>query len=88
MRIFPSVPVQEIALVSSDNWQADAAKSSANSDFCSLLGQKFAMLEVKSILAQTVLNYKILPSETDIILQADLILKASNGVPLRLENRP
>lgn len=50
-------------------------------------GQKFAMLEVKTIIAKLVLNYKILPSETDVILQADLILKATNGVSLLLENR-
>lgn len=46
------------------------------------------MLELKSIIAKMVLNYKILPSKTDVILQADLILKATNGVSLLLENRP
>lgn len=51
------------------------------------IGQKFAMLEMKSVAAKMVLNYKLLPAETEVVLQADLILKSSNGVNLRLAAR-
>lgn len=51
------------------------------------IGQKFAMLEVKSVIAKMVLNFKLLPAESKVVLQADLILKSTNGVNVRLEGR-
>lgn len=51
------------------------------------IGQKFAMLEVKSVVAKMVLNFNLLPAKSKVILQADLILKSTTGVHLRLEKR-
>ena len=51
------------------------------------IGQKFAMLEMKSTVAKMVLNYKLLPADEEVVLQGDLILKSENGVNMRLKKR-
>lgn len=58
---------------------------SAGSRNC--IGQKFAMLEMKSIVAKMILNYKLLPGSEEVVLQGDLILKSVNGVKMRLQVR-
>jgi cytochrome P450 family 4 len=60
---------------------------SAGSRNC--IGQKFAMLEVKTILAKTLLNFKLLPSEKQkkITLMGDFILKPVDGIYLKFEPR-
>lgn len=60
---------------------------SAGSRNC--IGQKFAMLEVKTILVKTLLNFKLLPSETQkkVTLVGDLVLKPLEGIQLKFEPR-
>ncbi|KAJ2950768.1 hypothetical protein O0L34_g9032 [Tuta absoluta] len=52
------------------------------------IGQKFAMLEMKSTVSAVVRHFKILPSDLeDPILGADLVLRSKNGVHIKLETR-
>nr|CAD7198090.1 unnamed protein product [Timema douglasi] len=52
------------------------------------IGQKFAMLAMKTILAKVVRCYKVLPSEgSDLKLKLDVVLKSCNGIVLKLEQR-
>ncbi|CAD7091456.1 unnamed protein product [Hermetia illucens] len=50
------------------------------------IGQKFALLDLKTSVAKVIMNFKLLPGP-EVILQGDLILKASNGIRIRLEQR-
>ncbi|CAG9771867.1 unnamed protein product [Ceutorhynchus assimilis] len=53
------------------------------------IGQKFAMLEMKSILAKVLLNFELLPAipNVDLILAAETVLISKNGVNIRLKKR-
>nr|CAD7457037.1 unnamed protein product [Timema tahoe] len=52
------------------------------------IGQKFAMLAMKTILAKVVRCYKVLPSEgSELKLKLDVVLKSCNGIVLKLEQR-
>ncbi|CAH1400976.1 unnamed protein product [Nezara viridula] len=50
------------------------------------IGQKFALLEMKAIIAATIRRYKLLPSE-DIKPVIHIILRSANGINLILERR-
>ncbi|XP_023309756.1 probable cytochrome P450 4d14 [Anoplophora glabripennis] len=53
------------------------------------IGQKFAMLELKSILSRTLRNFELHPPtiEHKMVLIAEAVLKSSNGVRVRLARR-
>lgn len=53
------------------------------------IGQKFAMLEVKSIVSKLVRHYELVKcdSKEEIKLQADLILKTVDGIHLKIKPR-
>lgn len=53
------------------------------------IGQRFAMLEIKTVIAKILINFKLLPPiQTDKLkLRADLILKPENGLFLRVISR-
>lgn len=53
------------------------------------IGQKYAMLKMKTVLMKLIKNYKLLPAskEYEMVLQADVVLRPINGIMLRLENR-
>ncbi|KAI7815711.1 cytochrome p450 [Rhyzopertha dominica] len=53
------------------------------------IGQRYAMLEMKTILSKLLRCYKILPSvpEHKLILTQDAILRSKNGVLIRIERR-
>ncbi|CAK1551660.1 unnamed protein product [Leptosia nina] len=51
------------------------------------IGQKFAIMEMKVTLAAIVKNFKLLPVEMDPGLCSDLVLRAENGVKIRLAPR-
>lgn len=51
------------------------------------IGQKFAMMELKSIVTQIVLNYIIEDSKPDVTLQMDIILLSASGHYISLKRR-
>ncbi|KAJ2950766.1 hypothetical protein O0L34_g9030 [Tuta absoluta] len=52
------------------------------------IGQKFAMLEMKTTISAIVRNFKILPSDLDDpIVGMDIVLRSKNGVHIKLEER-
>ncbi|CAH0557343.1 unnamed protein product [Brassicogethes aeneus] len=53
------------------------------------IGQKFAMLEMKSTLSKLIRNYELLPSvpEHKLILVPETVLKSKNGIKIRIQNR-
>ncbi|CRK94499.1 CLUMA_CG008004, isoform A [Clunio marinus] len=53
------------------------------------IGQKFAMLEMKSIISKVIRNFKLSISKDneDLKLIAELILRPENGIVLRVQNR-
>ncbi|XP_057655374.1 cytochrome P450 4V2-like isoform X2 [Diorhabda carinulata] len=53
------------------------------------IGQKFAMLEMKSIISKVLRNYKLLPTNPfhEIKLVANIVLGSNNGICLTLEKR-
>ncbi|GLH05333.1 Cytochrome P450 4g15 [Gryllus bimaculatus] len=59
---------------------------SAGSRNC--IGQRFAMLELKSVLAKLIWNFRILPApDFEPILVWEIITKSKNGIFVRLEER-
>nr|QZM07482.1 cytochrome P450 monooxygenase CYP4SS1 [Lasioderma serricorne] len=60
---------------------------SAGSRNC--VGQKFAMLEMKSTVAKVVRNFELLPAipEHKLVLIAEVVLKSATGVRIRLKER-
>ncbi|GLG98037.1 Cytochrome P450 4C1 [Gryllus bimaculatus] len=73
LRIYPPVP-----LFYRDTNQDEKLPSS----------QRFAMLELKSIIAKVVWNFRILPDlDFEPVMSWKLVLKTENGVRLRLEQR-
>lgn len=52
-------------------------------------GQKFAMMEMKSIVSAILRNYKLLPVTNfdDLLFQADLVLRNSNPVYVKFTKR-
>ncbi|KAI4465949.1 cytochrome p450 family 4 [Holotrichia oblita] len=53
------------------------------------IGQKFAMLEMKSSISDVLRNFKLLPSVPahKVVLKSEAVLKSDNGVFVRLEKR-
>ncbi|XP_050086154.1 cytochrome P450 4d1 [Anopheles aquasalis] len=53
------------------------------------IGQKFAMLEIKSVASKVLRQYELLPpaEPQKISLIAELILRPEHGIPLRVRNR-
>lgn len=51
------------------------------------IGQKFAMLEMKSTLAKLLGSFELLPGGPDPVLVNELILRSTNGMQMRLANR-
>ena len=51
------------------------------------IGQKFAMFEMKMILAKVVLSYELLPLGEDVDLIMNLVLQSTNGFQLGLRKR-
>uniref|UniRef100_A0A182G0C4 Uncharacterized protein n=1 Tax=Anopheles albimanus TaxID=7167 RepID=A0A182G0C4_ANOAL len=53
------------------------------------IGQRYAMLEIKTILVKVLANYKLLPCEDNnrALLQADITLKPTHGVFVKIVNR-
>lgn len=51
------------------------------------IGQKFAMLEVKSIVSKMIRHYELVQCDKIIKLQADLILKTVDGVFIKIKPR-
>lgn len=58
---------------------------SAGSRNC--IGQKFAMLEMKSAIMKVISNYKLLPGTTKMDVRADLVLRPSDGVFVKIVPR-
>ncbi|KAL1491450.1 hypothetical protein ABEB36_012048 [Hypothenemus hampei] len=48
------------------------------------MGQKYAMLEMKSVISKVVRNFELITSNQELILSSELILKSTNGVPIKL----
>lgn len=55
----------------------------------SVSGQKFAYLEMKSVLSKILRNFQLLPAvpEHKIVLVAELTLKSQNGIKIKLAER-
>uniref|UniRef100_A0A1B6MFJ7 Cytochrome P450 n=1 Tax=Graphocephala atropunctata TaxID=36148 RepID=A0A1B6MFJ7_9HEMI len=51
------------------------------------VGQKFAMLEMKSVLSRVIRTFRILPSDIPLDLKHYIVLKSSTGVNIRIEPR-
>ncbi|GLV42416.1 Cytochrome P450 4d2 [Carabus blaptoides fortunei] len=54
-----------------------------------ILGQKFAMYEMKAALCKILRHFELEPDndQKQLILSAELILKAENGISLKIKNR-
>ena len=50
-------------------------------------GQKFAMLEIKTVLAMIVRNFHLIDVNHELILSYELILKSKNGIIIKFEKR-
>lgn len=57
--------------------------------FFYILGQKFAMLEMKSTLSKVIRNYKLDAAKPyhNLVLAAETVLKSANGIKLSLKPR-
>ena len=51
------------------------------------IGQKYALLEMKSTVVKMLSHYKILPSDKTVELQADLVLRPVDGVYVKIIKR-
>ncbi|CAD7090292.1 unnamed protein product [Hermetia illucens] len=53
------------------------------------IGQKFALIELKLVIAKLIMHYELLPAahQKSPILQGDVVLKSSDGICLRLAER-
>lgn len=53
------------------------------------IGQRFAMLEMKTALIKLISNYRILPGESlrELRVKTDLVIRPDAGVPIRLVDR-
>lgn len=51
-------------------------------------GQKFAMLEMKTVLSKIIRNFVVLPAKNhEVILLTEAVLKSKNGISVRLADR-
>lgn len=52
-------------------------------------GQKFAMMELKIVIAQILKNFKLLPvtKREDIVFQADIVLRSVNPIKVKFQKR-
>lgn len=59
------------------------------SDALSFVGQKFAILEMKSVITSILRKFKIRSADTpsDIRLMMEIVLRSRNGIKLYLEKR-
>jgi cytochrome P450 len=57
--------------------------------FSSIAGQKYAMLELKSLLSTILRKYKLLlgDPEEELKVVAELVLRSVKGINLKLESR-
>ncbi|CAD7090293.1 unnamed protein product [Hermetia illucens] len=53
------------------------------------IGQKFALIEIKLVIAKLIMHYELLPAteQKSPILQGDIVLKSADGICLRLAER-
>ncbi|XP_049865301.1 cytochrome P450 4d2-like isoform X2 [Pectinophora gossypiella] len=51
------------------------------------IGQKFAMMELKVTMSAVIRSFKLLPSNKEPLLSADLILRSKNGVHVKMIRR-
>lgn len=51
------------------------------------IGQKFAMLEMKSFVCKLLQHYELLPQDPEIVPVMNLILRSSTGVHVALKQR-
>ncbi|XP_046688945.1 LOW QUALITY PROTEIN: probable cytochrome P450 4d14, partial [Homalodisca vitripennis] len=51
------------------------------------IGQRFAMLEMKSVLSRVLRNYRFLPSDIPLDLKYYIVVKSVSGVNIRIEPR-
>lgn len=51
------------------------------------IGQKFAMLEMKSMISKLLLHYELLPLGPDVIPIMNLILRSASGIHIGLKAR-
>lgn len=80
-----SVPAQEIVQVKSTSKLSLSSFSQSRT----IPGQKFAMLVMKFALINVLSNFEVLPSNSscEVVLSAETVLKAHNGVNIRLKSR-
>ena len=54
-----------------------------------LLGQKFAMLELKSVISEIVLNFQLEPvtRAEDVVFKSDLVLRSKHPIRIRFKQR-
>ena len=50
-------------------------------------GQKFAMLEIKTVLAMVLRNFRLIDVNHEVVLSYELILKSQNGINIKFEKR-
>lgn len=51
------------------------------------IGQKFAMMEMKSTISKIIRNFRVLPGSKEITLSAELVLRSWEGIFVKLELR-
>ncbi|KAK7792766.1 hypothetical protein R5R35_004879 [Gryllus longicercus] len=51
------------------------------------IGQKFAMMEMKSTISKVLRNFKLSPGSKEVVLSAELVLRNWGGIFLKLQNR-
>ncbi|KAK7871480.1 hypothetical protein R5R35_010202 [Gryllus longicercus] len=51
------------------------------------IGQRFAMMEMKSLVSKVLRYYKLLPGTTELVLCSELVLRSVTGINIKLENR-
>lgn len=81
--MFLLVQDRGIALVCNQNI------TSAISDYYTVSGQRFAMMEIKSTVSKVVRHFKLKPAhpEHQIQIVSETILKSKNGVKISLQDR-
>ena len=57
--------------------------------YLSVSGQKFAMLEMKVVISEILLHYRLLPSENtkELTLETGIVLQSLDNFPVRITTR-